>query len=149
MAGSFTRPKPSLEAAARGNVQDRLALDRHFDERIADLEKKSGGNSFNLTTAKPVATPPQPAQIQVQTVPGRFIVQLDTPTNKANAPLQHIIETSDSPSFSKVDTIAVGAGQKYIEISKYGAGVSKYIRVRTSADGTTFSAPRSAGLHSA
>lgn len=147
MAGSFTRPKPSLEGAARGNVQDRLALDKHFDQRIADLEKRAGGNSFNLTTAKPVAIAPPPAEIQVQTVPGKFLVQLTPVDNKANAPHYHILDFSDSPDFSKVQSINVGT-QNYVETGRFPAGTSKYVRVRSSLDGTNYSLPRSAGLHS-
>lgn len=154
---TYSRPKPSFEAASLGkNPQELLLALEHLHSRISDLEAKTGGASYNLNTQTPRTIPPPSAGVQVSAQPGsgRFIVQITNPQhlaqnpgNKAGAPIQHLVEFSDTPSFNKVVQLPITT-QTYIETSQFGIGANKYVRVSNSFDGKNFNSPIDAGLHS-
>lgn len=144
---SYTRPSPSVQAAAHGNKNELLRALVGLGTRMTQLETRVGGGSIDLASNSPVSTPPPAARFNVTSQPGTFFIQITNPEfqqnpgNLPHTPIQHKIEFSSTQNFATSDTLPVGA-QTYYEISKYGTGVRKWIRSSSSYDGKTFNSPQ-------
>jgi hypothetical protein len=151
---SYTRPNPSFQAASRGNKNELLRALIGLSTRTSQLETRVGGGSINLKTNSPVSTPPSAAQFAVSSQPGTFFIQITNPEFKLNpgnlpqTPVKHKIEFSSTQNFAVSDELPVGV-QTYYEVTKYGAGVRKWIRTSSSYDGKTFNSPQVFGPLSA
>jgi hypothetical protein len=144
---SYTRPSPSVQAAAHGNKNELLRALVGLGARMTQLETRVGGGSIDLASNSPVSTPPPAAEFNVSSQPGVFIIQATNPQFKQNpgnlphTPIQHKFRFSSTQNFSTSDTLPIGP-QTYYEVSKYGTGVRKWIEASSSYDGKTFNSPQ-------
>jgi hypothetical protein len=148
---TYTRPAIHSRSAAHGNRNELFRSLRTLNERMGDLEQRTGTGSISLKTSSPVSTPPQAAATTLSTSPGVFRIQIKNPeflirkqSNQPHTPIQHKIEFSSTPHFAKSDVLPIGS-QTYYEVSRYGAGQRKYVRISSSFDGHNFNQPKVLG----
>lgn len=141
---TFTYAAIHATSASHGNKNALRRSLNHLDSRLAQVETRVGGGSINLATSSPTSTPPPAAAAQLTASGGKFILQITNPQfkkvkpgNLPHVPIQHRIEFSSTPDFGVSDQLPIG-GQTYYEVSKYGAGQRKWVRLSSSFDGHNF-----------
>lgn len=146
----FTYPAIHSTAAAHGNKAELRRALHLLDARVGQLEIRSGGNTIDLKTNSPIASPPPSAQVAASAGSGVFRVQITNPQfktankgNLPNTPILHKIEFSSSQDFSSPTALPI-TGQTYVEVSQFGSA-RKWVRVSSSYDGKNFNQPSISG----